>query len=486
MLKNACACLGLAVFFSLWIGCADPSSKTPTDTETASEPAPADDAAQCNTGSLPGNFATTGALDLQPSLDFFSWSTFLYLNTQSGGSPVWSNWSSSVDLLKPIEDGASEPTPYGTHYYPEECQSIDGYQNYRVIDQVDKVNDSLFEAKTQGLSGDPVVDSNGNFIRYEILLSEATYNDIASKGYYTASGQAEGVNLICADTETNTGPSDPHSGAMNLKLAWMENPAAGHDAGTYYSEEFLVYTPADMTSNNQATCTLTTHYLVGMHIARKTQAQQAWIWSTFEHANNAPNCTDLVPAAHSHEQNTSCPALTANAYNFTPSTNTCTAAGDGACASCNSGPASNCSSSTGYCVDAPPAAAGGYSTLCRQVDSYDTSTNTTCQAQEAGTVWANYDLISTQWFSDGDNSFPSNCDANQSSKVYDGSNVSKTLIRPQVTIQNNEQAPYLANTSMESYERSNCMGCHSKAVQSGTEDGPSTDFVYYLMLEVGQ
>ena len=44
----------------------------------------------------------------------------------------------------------------------------------------------------------------------------------------------------------------------------------------------------------------------------------------------------------------------------------------------------------------------------------------------------------------------------------------------------------MANTSMESYERSNCMGCHSKSTvkETGvvTEDG--TDFVYFLGLEV--
>lgn len=488
MLRLDSRSFGLVVLLLCSFGCA-PSEDAQDAAQSEAEAQPAssasDDAQTCNTGALPGNFATTGALDLQPSLDLFSWSTFLYLNTNSGGSPVWSNWSSSVDLLGPIDDGVStSPAAYGTHYYPEECQSISGYESYRVINQVDKVNDSVFEAETQGLSGKPVIDSNGNFLRYEILLSEATYNDISTKGYYTAAGQASGVNLICADQATNTGPSDPHSGAMNLKLAWMESPAEGQDASSYYSEEFLVYTPAGLTSNNEATCTLETHYLVGMHIARKTQSQQAWIWSTFEHSNNAPDCTEAPPAEHTQSANTSCPDLSSTAYNFLPSTATCTASGDGACASCNSAPAKNCSSSTGYCVDSAPNTSGGYSALCRQVDTYDTSINTTCQAQESGTVWANYDLISTQWFT-GDDAFPSNCDTNQSAKVYSGGNVvGKQSIRPQVALQDNTLVPYMANTSMESYERSNCMGCHGKAVQSGTTDGPSTDFVYYLMLEV--
>ena len=45
---------------------------------------------------------------------------------------------------------------------------------------------------------------------------------------------------------------------------------------------------------------------------------------------------------------------------------------------------------------------------------------------------------------------------------------------------------YLANTSMESYERSNCMGCHSKTTvdQKGVVTDEGTDFVYFLGLEV--
>jgi len=48
--------------------------------------------------------------------------------------------------------------------------------------------------------------------------------------------------------------------------------------------------------------------------------------------------------------------------------------------------------------------------------------------------------------------------------------------------------PYLANTSMESYERSVCMGCHQQALTintSGTSTTTvSTDLMYFLQLEV--
>jgi hypothetical protein len=52
--------------------------------------------------------------------------------------------------------------------------------------------------------------------------------------------------------------------------------------------------------------------------------------------------------------------------------------------------------------------------------------------------------------------------------------------------------PVLGNTSMESYERSNCLGCHAKSTTgSGDLDTvffthSSTDFMYWLKLEVPQ
>ena len=49
-----------------------------------------------------------------------------------------------------------------------------------------------------------------------------------------------------------------------------------------------------------------------------------------------------------------------------------------------------------------------------------------------------------------------------------------------------KEKPFLANTTMESYERSNCMGCHAKSKAGGSSEGGdySTDFMYWLKYEV--
>jgi hypothetical protein len=60
------------------------------------------------------------------------------------------------------------------------------------------------------------------------------------------------------------------------------------------------------------------------------------------------------------------------------------------------------------------------------------------------------------------------------------------MIQPQVDIAGDGQSmrPYLANTTMETYVRANCMGCHSNASVAGTRGSPGTDLMYFLQLEV--
>jgi hypothetical protein len=85
-------------------------------------------------------------------------------------TPQWREWSSTADLLN-----QADPGPSGSRFYPEECKEIPYYEDYRVIDQVGKVNDSFQEATEDALSTSPVIDKNGNFLRYEILISPSMY-----------------------------------------------------------------------------------------------------------------------------------------------------------------------------------------------------------------------------------------------------------------------------------------------------------------------
>ena len=135
---------------------------------------------------LPGDIGAFGQDPPdQEDLDIYSWQLFLALNapavgksvsTSGDNSTLWGGsvanpigagnpgFSSTDDLLQAVT--TSYVPPYGTHYYPPACKRIAGYQSYRVMDELDKVDDSFFPATVGSLSNSPAVASNGTFRRY--------------------------------------------------------------------------------------------------------------------------------------------------------------------------------------------------------------------------------------------------------------------------------------------------------------------------------
>lgn len=418
----------------------------------------------------------------QSAFDEFSWQSLLALGgAQANGSnpPLWTQWSSTSSFLDLVAEWsrngsvASEFPAFGAQHYPATCldycaqQGID-CSDYQTIEQVGKINDSIFEADGTGLSSNPVIAANGTFLRYEIRFNQSMYESVRSNALYDVRTlTSSGANVACGGAESE--------GAMNIKLAWMD--MKDMDTAKFHTEERLVYTAPEANGTGVATCSLVTVGLVGLHVAHKTLEQQNWVWSTFEHNDNAPDCGAFTSQA----TNTSCPPPPSTSYNFYSST--CQAEGAGPCQTCNARPASNQATATcqgGFCVDQAPATNGGFSRLCRQVpvtsDGPYASAyawNSACQRALGESVWANYMLISTQWFDWAQSDAPS--------EPTECSDVAATLgsvpqadthrgdFRPQVP--DNGQSsdrPLLANTSMESYERSNCMGCHGKAALTNT------------------
>lgn len=443
----------------------------------------------------------------------FGWQSFLGLNAPAVGGqisttgdnvPQWSAWSSTVDLLlcqeSPTPDGCVCPdddcaTP-GSHYYPDVCKDVPNSENYRVLGQVSKVDDSFEEAATGGLSGDPVVDRFGGFLRYEILLSPATYADVIAQQLYDEAdlkARTTPVNLGCGlSSYTGGDPANADMGALVIKLAWMDVTAAvmnGEiDSSKYHLEDMLVYTPYYRNSDGVASCPLRTMALVGMHVAHKTFNQPNWIWSTFEHDLNAPDCTGPYPGPGTAAANTSCPDSVSVNYNLYGEL--CNGQVQ-TCAACNAAPAGNgsCVNPTtsvgaGFCLDQPPAANGGTSSLCRQVPiaSYPEAAtwNTACKtALGSASTWSNYSLISSQW---GTAAIPAGC-SNVAGLIFAGG-VNDAVILPKVAA-GTAMKPVLGNTTMESYDRSNCIGCHAKAAFTNSgSTSLSTDLMYFLQLQV--
>ncbi len=464
---------------------------------------------------LPADISEPLATATQSDFEQYSWQSFLALNAPtvggeislSGDNPTqWSRWSSTVDLIECSLDPSECICPggdcsnSGSHYYPSECRDVPGFDQYRVIAGIDKADDLFLEAETGGLSNSPLIDSQGRFLRYEIMVSPATYDYVVDQKLYdwdTLQNLQTDISMQCGDASYQGGnPADDRMGALVLKIAWMESGLADE---RYHVEDVLVHTPAYRSSAGVETCELQTLSMVGMHLVHKTVKQPNWTWATFEHARNAPDCSGLPPAGKQDPAvNTGCPASVASDWNFAAAD-----CSDGQCATCNATPSSNApsgscvnpdtSSDPGWCLDLPPAADAGIAYLCRQVPvaanypDADAWNDACAAAIGEESVWSQYELIATQWlFID---EAPTECENNQS--VFSSSSSREDQL-PQVAIaadpggsgDEETSRPWLGNTSMESYERANCNACHGKTSITTTSGGSvNSDFMYWLTVE---
>ncbi len=474
----------------------------------------------------------------------FSWDSFLGLNAAEVGGPpanvpaqdpLWREWSSTVDMLScqgsPRAAGCDCPegdcTRSGSRFYPTACRAIPGFDDHRVLQQRGRFDNSFLEADVAGLTNSPVIDRFGEFLRYEILVSPVTYDNVVEAGLWdqdTLDANSEDLVFSCGLPEYSGGdPGDPAMGDIVLKVAWMDvagEAGAALNLNHYYTESLLIYTPAYRASDGVERCELKNMAMVGMHIAHKTLRQPNWIWSTFEHRDTAPNCTELVPGPGIIDTNMSCPDSVSREFDLN---GTRCNGDDPACAACNVTPASNdpsviCRNPTtpdleGWCLDQPPAAVEGISRLCRHVaveppiidvvpapipnplpDHYPQAAawNQACANElvlNDHDPWSHYMLISGQWLN-ADALPPEppeglSCET-VADEVFFGI-VDFAAIEPKVPTNGGDMRPFLGNITMESYGKSNCVGCHARGqIETSGGDSYNSDFMFFPSIQVAR
>ncbi len=77
-----------------------------------------------------------------------------------------------------------------------------------------------------------------------------------------------------------------------VKSAWKVISAA--DKGRFHTQTVLVYSPASKNPKYPASCSTKLMGLVGLHVGHKTDSASQWLWSTFEHVDNAPTEADVA------------------------------------------------------------------------------------------------------------------------------------------------------------------------------------------------
>lgn len=379
---------------------------------------------------------------LQHDFDVLSWESFIALNwpANKDGTPknkltigenesgltVWQSWKSSREIFLP---NGKKPNKWGkSENLPVVCDSIskeDLEKRIITLTQVGKTPNVLDESGEPFQTG-PLIDQNGNYTRYEILSNQVMFDYIVDNELYSRKGQ----KTFSKDADFPfSNPDKGKEGAIMVKAAWIKMEGK-YDSSKFHTAYALVYDNPHEQEGVQSSCSLVKVGLVGFHIAHKTKGDPQWIWSTFEHIANAPTKNEK---------------LNLDFYNF-------------------HNPKSD------YPLNEPPARpwnpanVGTIPTKVERVIPIDEPTkNLNKMYQDAlkenykNSVWANYELVSTQWPTDAEN----------------------------VSDQTGKPAPtFLANTTLETYIQgtvqqtsSNCIACHNNASMT---NGMFSDFTYLL------
>lgn len=334
---------------------------------------------------------------IRPYFDWFSWAEFIALNwpasTQGRGnaqSPddptvfknapagtptVWSTYKANWELF---DQGTARPTPFDSYDVPvaPTCGTgnVSGAAKKKTLVMTSKGN-SVLNDGVQAFSF-PLVDNTKEYVMYEVRYGRQPYEfmrgtDSDPKSWlYLAKNLIPPAQVTMPPTQSiNSGVSQVNQlGSLMIKAAWRDMAAVPKDQwNRYYVVDAEVFDPSTQK------CADTSVGLVGLHIVQKLDQFPEWVWSTFEHVDvlTANQQNSLLPPCPSSD-----PECQQNGFKNRP-------------ASTNLDP--NQSARVPVQVlrlNAIPTTPAGASTI---------DANTAFQAALAGTPWANYQLVVTQW-----------------------------------------------------------------------------------------
>jgi len=276
---------------------------------------------------------------VQRLFDLWSWQAFVSLNWPTDGSgkrivdaaapstqpPAWTLWTESTRVFLP--HGAPPPVcKPGAELAAAPPANLElmlarGLQakipaeldrrRVRLLAVTSAVNSNSALAPlseiSQAFSG-PIIDQNGNYVYYEILVDKNELGYICQNKLYSVAGQEDFAKTHQAVDLPSGVDTQDASGAFEIKLAW-KILAASDEADRYLTEEAQF--PSATGGGAYAFSAPVKVGLVGMHIAHKSASSKQWIWATFEQVDNLevdsvahpnlkpsfydPNCAICVP-----------------------------------------------------------------------------------------------------------------------------------------------------------------------------------------------
>jgi len=365
--------------------------------------------------------------EFQSAVDVFSWNEFIalnwpattsctadttksILNVKSGndGPVVWQTLASSDNMF--VAPGQS-PAAWCTG----DALSALFAKRPRLMGTTSKsVSVHNLRALAQAVSqptgvqavGGVVTDQSQRWLRYEKLMNQIEYQAVVNNNWYRLS-VINGLPSITLPT-----------GSLELKSAWKILSQQEIAGGKYYTTVATVFNtpgpnPAPSPGSNPVTLGL-----VGLHIIHKTPGQQGFFWSTFEQVDNEKAFFNPNSKAPINTQTATQP--TELMQNGTP-------------------------------INAP--------VQIKRMNKIPADPNLTSYYQKllAGSVFANYRLISTQWQTGG---------APQGTPANVGNIVIETYVQ-QVSSQGKTRNP-----------ATGCLACHINATAANNTTTTDHSFMF--------
>jgi len=231
---------------------------------------------------------------LQNGFDYYSWLTFIALNSPASGTPIgkdsratWETWKQLPDVML---DGGKKPKPWTDPPDPPQACAAK-YKSGMMIFHME-----MDETYNEPFKSGPLFDQNGNYALFVIFMNKVMFDYIVDekRRLYSVEGQrnfAEDINFPSGSLKVG----EESVGSVMVKASWkILIPGVDYDEhdqnfrSKYHTVDGLLYLPEAADP-----CRLVKLGLIGFHVGHKTSTRQQWIWSTFEHHDNVPTQQDV-------------------------------------------------------------------------------------------------------------------------------------------------------------------------------------------------
>jgi hypothetical protein len=471
----------------------------------------------CQENVNPAGVEASGLENLQRGFDFYSWRTFIALNSPADGTPIdsekaqadtptkWEDMNNFKQLLDVMLPANLQPPIWPTdtdamkaereRLMPQACRDLLNARPDLMKDAPNRMIVKMIEESfNEPFKTGPLIDQQGHYAIFDILMNRQMFEYITVNHLNTKAGQAANADLAVDfppgqnDRPAQAGkPAQAAAfGSFMLKVSWKILTPEEIAAKTFHMRRALVLMPP----SDKRPCLDRTLGLIGFHAVHKTAARPQWIWTSFEHVKNVPDRNEVAANKLS------------GGYNFF-SVN-CKAD----CPTENATPP--------FPWDPDPTLELRFrnndsfkSQIVRETPLTDAAKNMNAVFHSmlpANSVWQNYMLLSTQWPS----AFAIHCTGLSSQNVPDPR--TDFVKQPDMTC---SPAPtYFANSTLETYSQadkkpdsnadsmadlrdspavplatSSCIACHSNAVgfqrtasnrEGGRPNLNQSDFTFML------